>query len=51
MDFAMASSGLDLGLKKAMASDLLGLRWRRIVQEPVVNSLGARFNQSDLMCQ
>jgi hypothetical protein len=26
MDFAKVSSGLDLGLKKAMASDLVGLR-------------------------
>ena len=28
MDFAKVSSGLNLGLKKAMASDLVGLRWR-----------------------
>ena len=28
MDLAKDSRGLDLGLKKAMASDLDGLRWR-----------------------
>ena len=52
MDSAKDSRGLDLGLKKAMASDLDGLRRKQyIVQEPVVNPLSARFYRSDLICE
>ena len=51
MDFAMASSGLDLGLKKAMASDLLGLRWRPLFRSQSLTLWVQDFNQSDLMCQ
>ena len=42
MDLDKALRGLDLGLKKAMASDLDGLRWT-IVQKPVADPLGASF--------
>ena len=37
MDSAKDSRGLDLGLKKAMASDLEWIEVKTIVQEPVVN--------------
>ena len=50
MDSAKDSRGLDLGLKKAMASDMGWIGVKTIVQEPVVNPLSARFYRSDLMC-
>ena len=49
MDSAKDSKGLDLGLSKAMASGLGWIEVKTIVQEPVVNPLGARFYRSDLI--
>ena len=51
MDSAKGSRGLDLELKKNNGSRLGWIEVKTIVQEPVVNPLSARFDQSDLMCE
>ena len=52
MDSAKDLRGLDLGLKKAMASDLDGLRWRPLFRSQLWTLwVQARFYQSDLMCE
>ena len=51
IDSAKAARGLDLGLWKAMASDLDGLKWRPLFKSQSWTLLSAGFNWSNLRSQ